>query len=286
MTGGMGRDSGGDQRENDAILAATEPPMSSMNPDTVKLAFVHSEAPAAIAADQVLRQRYASAPVADCDVIVALGGDGFVLSCLHAYRDMDKPIYGMNRGSVGFLLNEYREDHLPERVLAATEEMLHPLTMTATVAGGETVSALAFNEVSLLRSSRQSANLRISVDQRVQLEMLVADGVLVATAAGSTAYNLSVHGPVVPIGSDLMALTPISPFRPRRWRGALLPAGAVISIENLDPAKRPVSVAADQAEWHDVESVEISQVDSVAVRLLFDDGHSLNERILREQFAV
>lgn len=258
-------------------------------PDSEKqlqLAFVASDAPLAQQALAELNASYQGVSVDACDVIVALGGDGFMLHCLHAYLERNKPIYGMKRGTVGFLLNEYDVADLPKRIEAAQEESLHPLAMKARTFDGGTVSALAFNEVSVLRSSRQSAHLRIHVDGKVQLDRLIADGVLVATAAGSTAYNLSVHGPVVPIGSDLMALTPISPFRPRRWRGALLPHSAVVRIENLDPEKRPISVAADQTEEVDIVELEVLQLTGTSVRLLFDSGHSLNERILREQFAV
>ena len=224
--------------------------------------------------------------VENCDVIVALGGDGFILHCLHKYMNTNKPIYGMNRGTVGFLLNEFNTSDLPSRVAAAEGEELHPLSMTATTADGKLHAALAFNEVSLIRSSRQSANLRIYVDDSIQLEKLIADGALIATSQGSTAYNLSVNGPVVPVGSDLMALTAISPFRPRRWRGALLPRSAVIRIENIDPEKRPILASADHTEVHNVVSLEVSQVAEHMVTLLFDPGHSLNERILREQFVV
>ena len=252
----------------------------------LKPAFVSSGSPVAESAISELSSQYGNASIEECDVIVVLGGDGFVLHCLHKYLDSGKPIYGMNRGTVGFLLNEYNASDLLERIAAAQPEILHPLTMTAKTLDGKTTKALAFNEVSVLRSSRQSANLKIFVDDHVQLEKLVADGILVSSAAGSTAYNLSVHGPVVPIGSDLMALTAISPFRPRRWRGALLPHSAVVRIENIDPQKRPISAAADQTEVEDIVSIEVSQLVSKCVSMLFDEGHSLNERILREQFAV
>ena len=251
----------------------------------MKLAFLSSGSPRADQAIAELTSVHENVAVEDCDVIVALGGDGFILHCLHSFLGSGKPIYGMNRGTVGFLLNEFQADGLAARVVAAKGEELHPLSMSATTADGEVHTALAFNEVSLIRSSRQSANLKIYVDEIVQLEKLIADGVLVATSQGSTAYNLSVHGPVVPIGSDLMALTAISPFRPRRWRGALLPHSAVIKIENLDPEKRPILASADHTEVHDVVSLQVSQVSSQSVILLFDEGHSLNERILREQFA-
>lgn len=257
-----------------------------MTENSTRFAFLSSGSPAAEAAISELRGHHPDHPVAECDVIIALGGDGFVLHCLHEYLESGKPIYGMNRGTIGFLLNEYTSAKLPERVAQAHAEELHPLTMKALTVGGEEVTALAFNEVSLLRTSRQSANLRVLVDGQVEMEKLISDGILVATSAGSTAYNLSVNGPVVPIGSDLMALTPISPFRPRRWRGALLPHRATVRIENLDPVKRGVSASADHTEVHDVAWLEVSQVANKSVKMLFDPGHSLNERILREQFAV
>ena len=250
-----------------------------------RLAFVGSGSPGAKAAMEELTGKFGNHQPEDCDVIVPLGGDGFVLHCLHEYIDLEKPIYGMNRGTVGFLLNEYSADDLLERIANANEEPLHPLTMVAQTADGKTVEARAFNEVSILRSTRQSANLRILVDGQEALDKLIADGVLVATAAGSTAYNLSAHGPVIPIGSDLMAVTPVSAFRPRRWRGALLPHTATVRFENLDPKKRPLAASADHTEVDNIESMEVSQLASKTVRMLFDEGHSLNERILREQFT-
>ena len=252
----------------------------------MKLAFVNSGSPSSVAAQEELVDLYGNATVESCDVIVPLGGDGFVLHCLHDYLVLGKPIYGMNRGTIGFLLNEYGVDGLLERIAAAQEEVLHPLCMEATTKDGKTHHALAFNEVSLLRSSRQSANLKILVNGKMELDKLICDGALVSTPAGSTAYNLSVHGPVVPLGAQLIALTSISAFRPRRWRGALLPQDAVVCIENLDPEKRPVSASADQTEVEDVVSLIVSQAEDKAVTMLFDEGHSLNERILREQFAI
>jgi NAD+ kinase len=257
-----------------------------VNNSRTRIAFVSSDSDSATGALEELTSRYGNAPIDDCDVIVALGGDGFVLHCLHDYLDTNTPIYGINRGTVGFLMNVYDLDNLPQRIAEAQAETLHPLTMKAVSTTGEITHALAFNEVALLRSARQSANLRILVNGKVHLEKLICDGVLVATPAGSTAYNLSVHGPVVPLGSDLMALTSISAFRPRRWRGALLPSSAEITIENLDPIKRPVSGSADHTEILDVASVTVSQHPSKSVVMLFDQGHSLNERILREQFEI
>jgi len=252
----------------------------------MKVAFVNSGSPSSIAAQKELVELYDNAAVGECDVIVPLGGDGYVLHCLHEYLPLDKPIYGMNRGTIGFLLNEYKSDDLLARIAAAQKEVLRPLCMEATAKDGKTHHALAFNEVSMLRSSRQSANLKILVNGKPELDKLICDGALVSTPAGSTAYNLSVHGPVVPLGAQLIALTSISAFRPRRWRGALLPQDAVVCIENLDPEKRPVSASADQTEVEDVVSLTVSQAEDKAVTMLFDEGHSLNERILREQFAI
>lgn len=233
-----------------------------------------------------LTGKHGNADVERADVIVALGGDGFVLHCLHEFLALGKPLYGMNRGTVGFLLNEFLLDDLPDRITAAHEEALHPLKMTAVTVDGDEVEALAFNEVSILRTTRQSANLKISVDGRERLDKLICDGALVATAAGSTAYNLSAHGPVIPLGSELMALTAISAFRPRRWRGALLPQSAEVRFDNLDPVKRPVSAAADHTEIEHVASLTVSRQEGKFVRMLFDPGHSLNERILQEQFSI
>ncbi len=257
-----------------------------MSDKDLRLAFVSSGSPAAESAIGELADLHGNVAIDDCDVIVALGGDGFVLHCLHEYLPLGKPLYGMNRGTVGFLLNEFLLDDLPDRIRAAHEEELHPLQMTVETVSGETKVALAFNEVSILRSTRQSANLRISVDGRERLDKLICDGALVATAAGSTAYNLSAHGPVIPIGSDLMALTAISAFRPRRWRGALLPQSAEVRFDNLDPVKRPVSAAADHTEFDQVASVRVCRQEGTFVRMLFDPGHSLNERILKEQFSI
>lgn len=233
-----------------------------------------------------LEKKYGSAEPEGADVIVALGGDGFMLHTLHRFLGQGRPIYGMNQGTVGFLMNEYREDGLEERIVAAHRAVLHPLRMTAETEGGGTIESLAINEVSLLRQSRQAARLRITVDGVVRLEELTADGVLLATPAGSTAYNLSAHGPIIPLEAELLALTPVSAFRPRRWRGALLPSRATVRIEVLDHFKRPVSAVADATEVRDVVEVVVREDRDASVELLFDPDHNLEERVLREQFAI
>jgi NAD+ kinase len=218
-------------------------------------------------------------------VIVALGGDGFMLATLHRTQDLPAPVYGMNRGTVGFLMNEYSEHDLEERLEQAQEEVINPLSMLATRQDGSTQRALAINEVSLLRAGPQAARLRISVDGKVRMSELVCDGALVATPAGSTAYNYSAHGPILPIGSDVLALTAMAAFRPRRWRGALLPKTAEVTFEVLDPDKRPVMAEADARAVRDVVRVEIRSEPSIAHRVLFDPGHGLEERLIREQFV-
>lgn len=250
-----------------------------------KLAIVSSRSPKAQEGWKLLQKRYATADPEDADVIVALGGDGFMLESLHGFLDRGVPIYGMNRGSIGFLMNDYKEDGLIERLEAAEVTVLHPLQMIAKTVEGDTTTALAINEVSVLRQTRQAAKIRISIDGRVRTPELICDGVLVATAAGSTAYNLSAHGPILPVGSDIMALTPISAFRPRRWHGALLPAHAKIKFEVLEGEKRPVSAVADYTEVRNVTRVRISQKSDITLKLLFDPEHDLEERILNEQFA-
>jgi len=208
-----------------------------------------------------------------------------MLQTLHKFMNSGKPIYGMHRGTIGFLMNDFSADKLEERLAAAQVTVIHPLRMTATDAHGKTQEYRAINEVSIFRASYQAARLRILVDGRERLGELAADGILVATPAGSTAYNLSVQGPIIPIGAPLLALTPISPFRPRRWRGALLPDKAQVTIEVLEPSKRPVAAVADHDEVRDVQRVEIGMDQSIALNLLFDPDHSLDERILREQFG-
>jgi NAD+ kinase len=250
-----------------------------------RIAFTASDAPLAQEARQRLVARYGDTPLDRAEVVVALGGDGFMLQTLHATERMEVPVYGMNRGTVGFLMNAYAEDDLPARLAAAEEAILNPLSMTATTVAGERHEALAINEVSLLRAGPQAARLRISVDGKVRLEELVCDGVLVATPAGSTAYNYSAHGPVLPIGSGVLALTAIAPFRPRRWRGALLPRTASVLVEVADPVKRPVMADADSRSVRDVIRVVIRSEPAVRHRILFDPGHGLDERLLQEQFA-
>ena len=229
-----------------------------------------------------LRERYGDAGDG-ASVIIALGGDGFMLQTLHHFLRRNLPIYGMNFGSIGFLMNEFREEGLQSRLDAATPTKIHPLLMRAQGASGP-AEALAFNEVSLLRETRQTAKLRISLDGKVRLNELICDGILVSTPAGSTAYNLSAHGPILPIDAALLAMTPLSPFRPRRWRGALLPHQAKIRVDILEPAKRPVSATADSFEVREVTRVDIAEDRSTSMTMLFDAGHSLDERILAEQF--
>ena len=250
-----------------------------------RIAFVASPTAEAQEALKRLTQRYGNAAATEADVVVALGGDGLMLQTLHAHLGSGRPIYGMHRGTVGFLMNDYREDGLAERLAAAQRTVIHPLVMQTRNGSASCQEFRAFNEVSLFRQSHQAARLRLLVDGQVRLPELAADGVLVATPAGSTAYNLSVQGPIIPIHASLLALTPISPFRPRRWRGALLPDRAVITIEVLEPEKRPVAAVADHDEVRDVRRVEVRMDHGVEIELLFDPGHSLDERILSEQFG-
>lgn len=249
------------------------------------IAFLASPHSNAEAARDCLIDRYGLVDPDEADVVVALGGDGFMLQVLHRYMNSGTPIYGMNRGSVGFLMNEYLADNLEERLAQAEAHVIRPLAMCATDSEGREHSAHAINEVSLFRQSYQAAKLRILIDGKVRLEELVCDGILVATPAGSTAYNLSVHGPILPINSELLALTPISPFRPRRWRGALLPSEARIEIQVIDGDKRPVSAVADNTEIRSVVHVRVRQAVGTEALMLFDPGHNLDERILAEQFG-
>ncbi len=248
------------------------------------IAFVAADSEAAKAAFDRLTDRYPNLPPEQAEVIVALGGDGFMLETLHRFVERKVPIFGMNRGSVGFLMNSFREDGLLERLGEAQKVILHPLRMRARTAGGGLVEALAMNEVSLLRQTHQTAKLRIRIDGKVRLEELICDGILLSTPAGSTAYNLSAHGPIIPLGADITALTPISAFRPRRWRGALLPHTARVMFEIQDSAKRPVSAVADFTEVRDVIEVEVWEDRTIELALLFDPEHNLDERIIAEQF--
>jgi NAD+ kinase len=250
-----------------------------------KVAFEASATPEAQAAAAALAKHYGAADPEEADVIVALGGDGLMLQSLHRTMGTGKPIYGMNKGSVGFLMNDFREDDLPARLEAAHRSVVHPLLMSAWDTAGQTHTARAINDVYMLRQTYQAAKLSISIDGNVRLSELIADGVLIATPAGSTAYNLSANGPILPLNAPLLALTPISAFRPRRWRGALLPDHARIRIDVLEAQNRPVNAVADHTEIRSVSRVEVSMDRSVDLVMLHDPGHSLDERILREQFG-
>jgi NAD+ kinase len=250
----------------------------------MKLAFRAAPTVEAGRALEALEERYGRHPPEQADVIVPLGGDGFMLETLHAHLALAKPIYGMNLGTVGFLLNSYDAEDVPSRIERAQRVTLYPLRMRASLRDGSAVEAIGINEVSIYRESRQAAQLSVAIDGVVRLPELVCDGILIATPAGSTAYNLSAHGPIIPLAATLLALTPISPFRPRRWRGALLPAATRFVIKNLDPMKRPVSAVADFTEVRDVVRVEIREDRSLSFHLLFDPEHNLEERILKEQF--
>ncbi len=252
--------------------------------DYQKIAFVAAEQDQAQEALLCLQQRYVHTAPEEADVIVALGGDGFVLETLHRYMSQKIPIYGMNRGTVGFLMNEYNEDGLLERLAQTESTELKPLKMQAWDIHGVEHQALAINEVSLLRETRQAANLNILVDGVERLTGMICDGALVCTPAGSTAYNLSAHGPIIPIGAEVLALTPISVFRPRRWRGALLPTSATVEFQIASPKRRPVSATADSTEIRDVERVIVSKDPDNTLTLLYDKDHDLEERILKEQF--
>src|SRR6478752_1997866 len=261
------------------------PSMSSQRQRLQHIAFVAGQTPEARQAYERLEKRYGNTDPANADVIVALGGDGLMLQTLHKFMKSGKPIYGMHRGTVGFLMNDYAESELPERLAAAHPTVIHPLLMCARDGQGRSHEHHAINEVSLFRQSAQASHLRILIDGQERLAELVSDGVLVATPAGSTAYNLSVQGPIIPINATLMALTPISPFRPRRWRGALLPDKARVTFEVLEAQKRPVAAVADHDEVRSVHSVDIRIDHGISINMLFDPGHNLDERILREQFG-
>ncbi len=249
-----------------------------------RIAFTASDVPDAAAAKAALIDRYGEVEPHEADAIVALGGDGHMLQTLHRFINDKIPIYGMNRGSVGFLMNDYSEDDLRERLAAAEISRIHPLSMIATDSTGKAHKGVAINEVSLFRERYQAAKLKISIDGVERMPELICDGVLVATPAGSTAYNLSAHGPILPIKTPLLALTPISPFRPRRWRGALIPNRAQITIEVLEAEKRPVSAVADHSETRDVVRVEVEKARAIELFMMFDKKHGLEERVLAEQF--
>ena len=268
-------------------MFVSEPNAQHRKPEkmTKRIAFLASDADVAQTARDCLVARYGNAAPRDADVIVALGGDGFMLRTLHNTQHLNIPVYGMNRGTIGFLMNEYSETDLTARLDDAEEEVINPLIMTAMDQAGKKHEALAINEVSLLRAGPQAARLKISVDGRVRLDELVCDGALLSTPAGSTAYNYSAHGPILPIGSDVLALTAIAAFRPRRWRGALLPKTADVRFDVLDADKRPVMADADSISIPDIDWVEIRSEPKVRHRILFDPGHGLEERLISEQFT-
>jgi len=270
--------------------SADRPPasddMSHCFADAEHMAFVAARTEPARAALAQLEALYQTKPATDADVIVALGGDGFMLQTIHRFMAQGTPIYGMNRGSVGFLMNPFSTEDLLGRVQRAECARLHPLRMVAHLDSGAKVELQAMNEVSIFRQTRQAAKLRVFVDGVIRLEEMICDGVLVATPAGSTAYNLSAHGPILPLDAGVLALTPISVFRPRRWRGALIPRPSKVRIEVLEAEKRPVSAVADSTEVREVVAVEVSEDRDVAVQVLFEAGQSLSERNLAEQFSL
>jgi NAD+ kinase len=259
--------------------------MRQVKPKYERIAFLASPMPEAQKALEKLVKRYGNTPPAKADVLVALGGDGLMLRTLHKSMKSGKPIYGMHRGTIGFLMNDFQEAGLPERLAEAQTAVIHPLKMRARDIKGRVHGHYAINEVSLFRQTYQVARLAIYVDGKERLPELMADGVLVSTPAGSTAYNLSAQGPIIPINASLLAVTPISPFRPRRWRGALLPDTAKVTIKVLDPERRPVAAVADHTEVRSVREVDVEMDHSISIQMLFDAGHTLDERILREQFG-
>ncbi|MBS0223470.1 MAG: NAD kinase [Proteobacteria bacterium] len=259
--------------------------MSALSNSAPRLAFVAAATPVARAARLALEKRYGSVTPAQADIVIALGGDGLMLQALHRNIRRRTPIFGMNLGTVGFLMNQYRANGLLARLKAAREVTLTPLRMLAMTMRGRRHDVIAINEVSLLRSSRQTARIAVSVDGHLRLPDLHCDGALVATPAGSTAYNLSAHGPILPLGAGLLALTPINAFRPRRWRGALLPHHSKVELTVLEPRKRPVAAAADSVEIANVAKVTVTEANDIQLTLLFDPEHDLEERILKEQFA-
>lgn len=255
-----------------------------MSNNAIKLALVYDGSDAAKSSADLLRSQYGFVAIDEADVIVALGGDGYMLHLLHKLLDVDKPIFGMNLGTVGFLLNEFSPENMQQRIIDAIPFKMYPLKMVAQTVDGKTKEAIAFNEVSLLRETRQTAKIRIFVDDKMRLEELVCDGILLSTPAGSTAYNLSAHGPIIPMNSNILALTPISAFRPRRWRGALLSHTSSVKFEIANPEKRPVSAVADTIEVRNVSRVSVIQDHTHAKTLMFDKEHTLEERIINEQF--
>lgn len=279
---------------DDMAQSSTTPP-DGTTPDTTTPGIsaataiaLHSSSDEAAqeAAEQLRPQIPNSVPLEQAEIAIAVGGDGTMLEVLHSTMGRGVPVFGINRGSVGFLLNDYRPDGLIKRIEAAQQITMHPLKMVVTTDQGAVEHAYAINEVSLLRETRQAAKLKLKVDGITRMEELICDGTLISTPAGSTAYNLSAHGPILPLESELLALTPLSPFRPRRWRGALLPHTARIEIDVLEPRKRPVSAVADSTEIRDIVSVEITEDQDIELKLLFDPDQNLSERILKEQFAV
>ncbi|MEO3387372.1 NAD kinase [Mesorhizobium sp. CAU 1741] len=255
-----------------------------MPDENIALSFVSADTPDAREAAARLAALYGQSRVEDADVVVALGGDGFMLQAIQENMDSGRAIYGMNRGTIGFLMNEYAETGLMQRIAAATSETIRPLVMEVETTEGAIPTGRAINEVSLFRQSAQAAKIRITIDGKVRLEELICDGVMVATPAGSTAYNLSAHGPILPLDAPLLALTPVSPFRPRRWRGALLPNRSTVRFDILEADKRPVNAVADHFEVRSVLSVSVRESRRSTVTLLFDESHSWNERVLTEQF--
>ncbi len=251
----------------------------------MKIAFIASQTAKSQKSLKSLTKVYGQCDSDAADVIVVLGGDGFMLQCLHQLMHQSTPVFGLRRGTVGFLMNDYSEKDLVERIENAQKTVLHPLSMKAKTVGGTVIDSLAINEVSLLRQTKQSAHIEIRINNHTRIEQLVGDGVMVATPAGSTAYNLSVNGPVIPLGSEILALTPISPFRPRRWRGAIIPSHAEVSFVIRNHEKRPVSATADNTEVRDVIQVDIKEAKHISINALYDPLHNLEERIINEQFS-
>ncbi len=250
----------------------------------MKIHFAAGEYPLAQQALAELERHHKNVPLNRADFIVALGGDGFLLKTLHVSLEMQIPVFGMNRGSIGFLLNHFHVDGLEKRLQTAKPVTLYPLRMKAIDLSGDHFEALAFNEVSLFRQNRQTAKLRIIVDGVTRMDEVICDGALLCTPAGSTAYNLSAHGSIIPLGADVLGLTPISAFRPRRWKGALLPCKSKVTFDIIEPKKRPTSVVADDKEFRDIQTVDVFEDRNVSLKLLFDPENPLEERILREQF--